>query len=165
MNAPEEVGPQFGESAGDNGGPPGPEPPPEPSPRNPREDDPKLARTLTECAKLDQSDTDNGKRLIAYFGRDLTMRAEAEVQGGTFLCWTGTHWDVDAGAAGAMKIAQKVGPLLKREAEYLQPTPDERKVIEEGNPNSRRRRRRLRSGDRRAGSSASPRRIRAASRP
>ena len=49
---------------------------------------------------------------------DLTIRAEAEVAGGTFLTWAGTHWDIDGGAAGASIIAQKVGPAIIREAEW-----------------------------------------------
>ena len=79
---------------------------------------------------MDESDTDNGKRLIAYFGPDLTVGAEAEIAGGSFAAWAGTHWDFDGGAAGAGIKAQLVGPLIMREAEFLQPTPSEAKAIE-----------------------------------
>ena len=62
----------------------------------------------------------------------LTVRSESEVAGGSFLSWCGTHWDLDGGAAGASMIAQKVGPLIMREAEYLQPTPSEAAAIAAG---------------------------------
>jgi putative DNA primase/helicase len=99
------------------------------APRNPDSGVVDLNETLAECAKLDHSDTDNGKRLIAYFGHDLTVRAESEVAGGSFLVWAGTHWDIDGGAAGASTKAQLVGPLIVREAEFLQPTPLEADAI------------------------------------
>jgi putative DNA primase/helicase len=98
-------------------------------PRNPDEDSFDLEATLADCAKLDHSDTDNGKRIIAYFGRKLTVRAESEVPGGSFLTWAGTHWDLDGGAAGANMLAQDVGPLIMREAEFLHLTPAEAKAI------------------------------------
>src|SRR5262249_45374394 len=47
------------------------------------------AETFRECAALDQSDVDNGKRLIAYFGRDLLVRQEDDVPAGQILAWTG----------------------------------------------------------------------------
>ncbi len=84
---------------------------------------------ISKCSDLDHSDTDNGKRLIAYFGNDLIVRAESEVAGGSFLTWANTHWDLEGGAAGASMIAQKVGPLIVREAEYLKPSPAEAKAI------------------------------------
>jgi putative DNA primase/helicase len=102
------------------------------APRSPRNDDDTLESTLTECAKLDQSDTDNGRRLILHFGKDLTVRAEAEIEGGSFLVWMSSHWDIDDGASGALQLAQKVGPLIKLEAEYLRPTAAERAAIEAG---------------------------------
>jgi putative DNA primase/helicase len=114
--------------------PPSPEPPPLDAPaaappHNPNGTNDGLEQTLAECAKLDHSDTDNGKRLIAYFGRDLIVRAESEVAGGSFLKWVGTHWDLDGGAAGASMIAQQVGPLIVREADFLQPFPAEAAAI------------------------------------
>jgi putative DNA primase/helicase len=101
-------------------------------PRNPGDDIDGLKITLAECAQLDHSDTDNGERLRKYFGNMLTVRSESEVAGGSFLSWCGTHWDLDGGAAGASMIAQKVGPLIMREAEYLQPTPSEAAAIAAG---------------------------------
>ncbi|XUM25064.1 hypothetical protein ACRAVF_33915 (plasmid) [Bradyrhizobium oligotrophicum S58] len=81
------------------------------------------------CAALDQSDVDNAKRLIAYFGHDLIVREEEEVEGGQILAWTGTHWELGAGRAVARMIAQRVGDLIKQEAAYIEFTPaEERKV-------------------------------------
>lgn len=98
-------------------------------PRNPDREAADLDETLAICSQLDQSDTDNGTRLIAYFGKDLTVRAEAEVAAGSFLTWTGTHWDIDDGAAAASKKAQLVGPLIMREAEFLQYSPAEERAV------------------------------------
>lgn len=102
------------------------------APRNPGDGQDELEATLAECAELDHSDTDNGKRLIAYFGKDLLVRAESEVAGGSFLVWSDTHWDIDGGAAGATMKAQLVGPLIKREAEYLKAAPAEIALIDAG---------------------------------
>jgi putative DNA primase/helicase len=71
------------------------------------------------CAGLDQSDVDNGKRLIAYFGRDLMVRQEDDVPAGQMLAWTGTHWDLAGGEALAHLIGQRVGDLIKLEAAYI----------------------------------------------
>src|SRR6185312_1452655 len=75
--------------------------------------------TFRECAGLDQSDVDNGKRLIAYFGRDLMVRQEDDVPAGQMLAWTGTHWDLAGGEALAHLIGQRVGDLIKLEAAYI----------------------------------------------
>jgi putative DNA primase/helicase len=77
---------------------------------------------LEECALLEESDTDNGLRLIKYFGRDQLVRAETEVAGGNFLVWTGTHWDIEGGAAKVSLLAQRVGLLIEREADVMRPS-------------------------------------------
>lgn len=87
---------------------------------------------LAGCCDLDHSDTDNGKRLIRYFGRDLLVMAQSGVIGGAFLNWRGTHWDLDGGAAGAHLLAQMVGDLIMREADWLAQTPAEAKAIAAG---------------------------------
>src|SRR5690242_4653181 len=61
--------------------------------------------TLRACAALDQSDTDNGKRLRLYFGDDLHVIAEEGSVGGVYLNWCGTHWDIAEGAAGVHMMA------------------------------------------------------------
>jgi len=84
------------------------------------------------CAALDQSDVDNGKRLLAYFGHDLLVRQEDDVESGQMLAWTGTHWDLSGGAALAHLIGQKVGDLIKIEAGYIEYTPLEEAAVEAG---------------------------------
>src|SRR5262249_54340700 len=84
---------------------------------------------IAACALLDHSDTDNGKRLRAYYGSDLTVLALEEAAGGAFLGWTGTHWDMADGAALAQLCAQKVGPIIMAEADFMQPTALEAKIL------------------------------------
>ena len=79
------------------------------------------------CAGLDHSDTDNGERLRRHFGQDLAVMAQEGTAGGDWLCWTGTHWDLAAGAARARLIVQKLGGRIGLEANYLQMTPEEAK--------------------------------------
>ncbi len=88
--------------------------------------------TFRYCAELDQSDTDNGKRLLAYFGRDLLVRQEDDVEAGQILAWTGTHWDLSGGAALAHLIGQKVGDLIKLEADYIDFYPAEARAVAAG---------------------------------
>lgn len=85
--------------------------------------------TFRECAALDQSDVDNGQRLIAYFGRDLLVRQEDDVAAGQMLAWTGTHWDLAGGEALAHLIGQRVGDMIKREASYIDFTPPEARAV------------------------------------
>lgn len=85
--------------------------------------------TFRECAELDQSDVDNGKRLIAYFGRDLMVRQEDDVAAGQMLAWTGTHWDLAGGEALAHLIGQRVGDLIKLEAAYIEFSNSEARAV------------------------------------
>lgn len=87
---------------------------------------------LAECAALDHSDTDNGRRLDRYFGGDLTVLAQSGAVIGDWLAYTGTHWDWDGGAAGVRVLAQKVGDVVKGEAEFMRPTEAEQRAIEAG---------------------------------
>ncbi|PPQ42149.1 phage/plasmid primase, P4 family [Rhodopseudomonas palustris] len=88
------------------------------------------ADTFRACAKLDQSDVDNGKRLLAYFGEDLLVRQEDDVPAGQKLAWTGTHWDLSGGEALANLIGQKVGDLIKVEASYIDYTRSEAEAVD-----------------------------------
>ena len=89
---------------------------------------------VKDCAALDHSDTDNAERLIRHFGKDLAVLAQDEVPGGTWLAWTGTHWDMSAGAARVRLITQKLGGRIALEAEYLNYTPQERDAISKAEP-------------------------------
>ena len=88
--------------------------------------------TFRFCAGLDQSDVDNGQRLIAYFGADLLVRQEDDVAAGQMLAWTGTHWDLSGGEALAHLIGQRVGDLIKQEADYIEFTPAEARAVRAG---------------------------------
>lgn len=91
-----------------------------------------LDRAMKECADLDHSDTDNGKRLIQYFGDDLLVRRESGTAVGTWLGWAGTHWDIDNGSALAAIFAQLVGDIIMEEARFIEATKAERVAIENG---------------------------------
>lgn len=88
--------------------------------------------TFRFCATLDHSDVDNGQRLIAYFGQDLMVRQEDDVEAGQTLAWTGTHWDLAGGEALAHLIGQKVGDLIKLEAGFIEFTPSEARAVMAG---------------------------------
>jgi putative DNA primase/helicase len=96
----------------------------------PPEGEDAFGQTIAACSELDQSDTDNGKRLIAYYGKDILIMQQSGIAGGDWLHWCGTHWDMDSGLAGVTMIAQKVGDLIQREADYMAATPSEAKAIE-----------------------------------
>jgi putative DNA primase/helicase len=95
-------------------------------------DDDVLQSALADCALLDQSDTDNGKRLIAHFGRDLRVMKAAGIAGGDYVAWSGKHWDVDGGAAASTLLAQRVGDLIRLEADFMARSPHEERAIEAG---------------------------------
>lgn len=98
-----------------------------------RDDDDRIDEAaLIEASALDHSDTDNAERLRLYFGRDLVVMAQSGVPGwgGQYLAWLGTHWDLDGGQSSATIIAQRVGDLIKAEADVMAATPAERQAIE-----------------------------------
>jgi putative DNA primase/helicase len=84
------------------------------------------------CAPLDHSDTDNGKRLIAHFGRDLLVLRQADAQRPAFVTWAGTHWDIDGGGPGSLALSQQVGGRIALEADYITATFSEKMAIERG---------------------------------
>ncbi|MHC2090394.1 DNA primase family protein [Methylobacterium sp. CM6244] len=89
------------------------------------------ADDLAWCATLDHSDTDNGKRLIRHFGADLSVVAQDEVSGGSWLAWTGTHWDLAGGLARANVVVQRLGGRIILESEFIHPTPREKAALDE----------------------------------
>ncbi|WIG52500.1 MAG: hypothetical protein OJF48_003419 [Afipia sp.] len=88
--------------------------------------------TLAECAMLDHSDTDNARRLIKYFPNRILIMQAAGVSGGDKLIWSGRHWDIDNGEAGAALLAQQVGDYIQREVDHMVATDFEKKLIEAG---------------------------------
>jgi putative DNA primase/helicase len=89
-------------------------------------------QTLAECALLDESDTDNAIRLTKYFPDQLLVMQAAGVTGGDKLVWSGRHWDIDGGEAGAALIAQRVGNYIQKEADFMEAAPWETRMIEAG---------------------------------
>lgn len=83
------------------------------------------ADVVRRCAAFDHSDTDNARRLLAHFGADLVVVAQEGVAGGDWASWSGTHWDLAGGAAGAARIAQRLGGRIALEAACLEHTPQE----------------------------------------
>lgn len=118
----------FDPGEGWGGGPP--EPPfgdaDDAGPGGPRKVNPE---DLAHCATLDHSDTDNGKRLIRHFGDDLSVVAQDEVSGGSWLAWTGTHWDLAGGLALASMVVQLLGDRIILESEFIHPSPREHAAI------------------------------------
>jgi putative DNA primase/helicase len=98
-------------------------------PAPPRGNEPS-AETLAFCATLDHSDTDNAKRLMAYFPDELLIMQAAGVAGGDKLAWSGKHWDIDNGEARAWLLAQRVGDFIQLESDLLQPTTAEQQSMD-----------------------------------
>ncbi|MER9182978.1 phage/plasmid primase, P4 family [Mesorhizobium sp. M0767] len=84
------------------------------------------------CAGLDHSDTDNAERLLAHFGEDLLVLAQAKARKAAYAVWTGTHWDIDTGEPRALAVAQNLGGRIALEIEYIDHTPAEKIAIERG---------------------------------
>lgn len=77
------------------------------------------------CAGLDQSDTDNGQRLIRHRGEDILVMLEEGSKESNWLTWTGTHWDQRDGHRQTVRICQGIGARVGLEAQFLQHTPVE----------------------------------------
>ncbi|WP_019998732.1 DNA primase family protein [Aureimonas ureilytica] len=76
-------------------------------------------RIVLWCAGLDHSDTDNGRRLIAHFGADLTVLRQEGGKTALYGVWTGTHWDIANGNSAAHGLAQLLGDRILLEADCL----------------------------------------------
>lgn len=84
---------------------------------------------VEECASLDHSDTDNGRRLLRHRGADLARMQETGSDKATWAAWDGKFWDVSDGAFQALAIAQTIGGLIGLEADFLGHTPPENAAI------------------------------------
>ncbi|MDX8513545.1 DNA primase family protein [Mesorhizobium captivum] len=84
------------------------------------------------CAGLDHSDTDNAERLLAHFGEDLLVLAQAKARKAAYAVWTGSYWDIDTGEPRALAVAQNVGGRIALEIEFIDHTPAEKQAIERG---------------------------------
>ncbi len=118
---------------GDDDGDDDPSSPPEAAaPEPPAPYDPDLADKIRRASALDQSDTDNAQRLIIHFGDRLRVMALEGERNADYLVWTGTHWDAKSGPDAAVRLAQRIGDLIKSEADYLTATKAEREAIAAG---------------------------------
>lgn len=80
---------------------------------------------VKDCAGLDHSDTDNGKRLRVHFGNDLRVLADQGAKQATYATWAGKYWDVEQGNARALALAQQLGDRITLEAFHLEPSDEE----------------------------------------
>ncbi len=89
---------------------------------------------VAECAKLDQSDTDNGRRLLNHFGQDLLVLETEGVASADYLVWTGKHWDGASGNDASIRTAQRVGARIALEADHMAYSPAELIVMKRAEP-------------------------------
>lgn len=87
--------------------------------------DPPAAPDVFEtCARFEQNDTCNGKRLLAHFGADIL-----HVRDVGWHVWGGTHWALEGGQEAVEICAQKTAVLMAREAGYLAPSKADEEVM------------------------------------
>jgi len=98
----------------------------------PQAGDPETAdETVTGfCADLHQSDTDNGIRLIAHFGRNIRVLAQEKAEKPMFVVWTGQHWDINQGRPRAQRLSQRLGERIIGEVPMLNPSKHQAAVLE-----------------------------------
>jgi putative DNA primase/helicase len=82
---------------------------------------------LIALANLLPNDTDNGRRLISWYGRDLTF-----VRDVGWHVWTGKVWEPIGGAEAVLRLAQRTARHIAVEAEVIFPSNVERRQIEAG---------------------------------
>lgn len=86
---------------------------------------------VAACSRLDHSDTDNAKRFVAHFGRNLTVLETEGIINTDYFTWAGTHWDMAGGNDAAVRLAKQVGGLIGLEADLLAATPHELRAMED----------------------------------
>jgi putative DNA primase/helicase len=98
----------------------------------PPDDGDGLREILEYCAGLDHSDTDNGKRLLKHFGKDLLVVSQEKAKTALYAVWTGTHWDIANGGPKSLAIVQQLGERIMQERHYIKPTKKEQENIDAG---------------------------------
>lgn len=81
-------------------------------------------KIIEACARFEQNDTGNGKRLLAHFGGDIL-----HVRDVGWHAWTGTHWNLEGGQEQVEICAQKTAVLIAREAAFLRPSKNDDEVL------------------------------------
>lgn len=92
----------------------------------------RIIRKIRWCARLDQSDTDNAKRLLAWFGSDLLVRIQEGGRAPSWVTWNGTIWDTVTGSPAAIALAQQVGDRIEYELAAMRPRGDDLARLYEG---------------------------------
>lgn len=102
---------------------------PQPGMPDASEVDPQI---IEYCSELDHSDTDNGLRLRAHFGKDLLVVTQEKAKAPLFAVWDQTHWDVNTGGPKSLAIAQQLGGRIALETRHILPTEREDRSIRAG---------------------------------
>lgn len=104
-------------------------PPPPPDDVPPRGEEPDDPIKLASAEPL--NDTGNGRRFVIHFGRDILFVSQV----GWFI-WDGARWRRDAEITKDLsprvrKLLQQMTPLIEAEVDYLQPSPRDRRLLDE----------------------------------
>ncbi len=92
--------------------------------------DPPAAPDIFEtCARFEQNDTGNGKRLLAHFGADIL-----HVRDIGWHSWAGTHWALEGGQEAVEICAQKTAVLMAKETPFLNHSQAEEAAIAAAKP-------------------------------
>ncbi|HYI30046.1 MAG TPA: phage/plasmid primase, P4 family [Bradyrhizobium sp.] len=85
---------------------------------------PEEGEVLRGCARLDQNDRDNARRLDAWYGENLGY-----VRGMGWLTWRGTHWQRDEGELDARLMAMHIVDWIKREPLAMEPSEGQKRLL------------------------------------
>lgn len=104
-------------------------PPPPPDDAPPRGEEPDNPVKLASAEPL--NDTGNGRRFVIHFGRDILFVSQV----GWFI-WDGARWRRDAEITKDLsprvrKLLQQMTPLIEAEVDYIQPSPRDRRLLDE----------------------------------
>lgn len=107
--------------------------PPPPPPEDPRDGPDEPVDPVALAAQEPLNDTGNGRRFVIHFGEDILFVSQV----GWYI-WDGTRWAKDPEitkdlSARLRGLAQKMTPLIEREIDFLQPSPRDRKLMQEEN--------------------------------
>ena len=86
--------------------------------------DPETLERIRRCANLDQNDTDNGARLMEWYGDKLL-----HVTNVGWYVWNDKVWDGQHGDMEARRYAQLTSKLIKLEGPLLEPTERQSSLI------------------------------------
>ncbi len=82
-------------------------------------------KIVRNCSSFDENDTDNGKRLLAWSGKEVVHVDEIG-----WHAWLGSHWDEESGNHAVSRAAQNLVSKIKCEAGLLAASKNEQDLIE-----------------------------------